>query len=451
VTDPCRPTYHYTSGGWMNDVVPYWDGDRLHAFFNHHKEPRWGRMRWGHAVSPDLVGWATAPFALVPTRDGPDEQGIWTGCVVDAPGGPAALYTGITSFEPLTQVQCLARSPDTLAWEKRPEPVITTPPDGYGDCFRDPYAWWDGDRWRLVLGSARRADKAAAVLAYESPDLVDWAYAGPLHVAADGALGKEAECPELFRLGDRHVLVASCGTTRGLVGDLTDAGAFVPDGPALAFDPATSYAARSVDVGGRRIQLAWLRDTRPQAAAREAGWQGALSLPREVTLDAAGRPRVAPVAELAALRAELLHDGPVARPGVVPGCAGAALELVVELGPVPGGRAALVVGCDASGEGGLAVEADWAAGTVAGHDLGPLPTTEPLRLHVFVDASVVEAFTLGRVVTLRDYDGLADPRVAVRAEAGAGGAPAPPACVTAWRLTPPPGSHPAGTPGVVTL
>jgi hypothetical protein len=170
-----------------------------------------------------------------------------------------------------------------------------------------------------------------------------------------------------------------------------------------------------------------------------------------VTLDAAGRLRVAPVAELAALRAELLHDGPVARPGVVPGCAGAALELVVELGPVPGGRAALVVGCDASGEGGLAVEADWAAGTVAGHDLGPLRTTEPLRLHVYVDASVVEAFTLGRVVTLRDYDGLADPRVAVRAEAGAGGAPAPPACVTAWRLAPPPGSHPAGTPGVVTL
>ena len=68
--DPCRPTYHYSSGGWMNDVIPYWDGRRLHVYFNHHKEPRWGRFRWGHACTDDLVSWATGPFAIVPTRDG---------------------------------------------------------------------------------------------------------------------------------------------------------------------------------------------------------------------------------------------------------------------------------------------------------------------------------------------------------------------------------------------
>ncbi len=45
-------------------------------------------------------------------------------------------------------------------------------------------------------------------------------------------------------------------------------------------------------------------------------------------------------------------------------------------------------------------------------------------------------------MTLRSYDLPADPRVAVRSAAAAE--------VAAWRLAPPPGSHPVGTPGVVT-
>ncbi len=449
--DRCRPTYHYSSGGWMNDVIPYWDGRTLHVYFNHHKEPRWGRFRWGHARTDDLVSWATAPFAIVPTRDGPDQGGVWSGSVVDTPEGAAALYTGIPTYDPLTQVQCLARSTDGgVTWAKHPEPVLTAPPDGFGDCWRDPFAWWDGDRWRLLVGSARRDEKVAAVLAYESRDLVRWRYAGPLYVARDGGLRHEAECPELFPLAGRHVLATSSGVTRGLAGELAGDGTFRPDGPPVTFDPGASYAARSVDAGGRRVQLAWLTDARSRDATEAAGWAGALSLPRELRLGGDGRPAVAPVAELARLRVEQLHDGPVA-PGpvgaaggrrLVPGCRGLALELDVRLDPVPGGTASVVVACDPAGDGGVEVGVDWAAGTVAGHRLGPLPPGQPVRLRVYLDASVVEAFALGRVVTLRSYDLPADPRVAVRSAAAAE--------VAAWRLAPPPGSHPVGTPGVVT-
>ena len=126
----------------------------------------------------------------------------------------------------------------------------------------------------------------------------------------------------------------------------------------------------------------------------------------------------------------------------MPGCRGLALELDVRLDPVPGGTASVVVACDPAGQGGVEVEVDWEAGTVAGRTLGPLPAGEPLRLRVYVDASVVEVFALGRVVTLRSYDLPADARVAVRSAGGVE--------VAAWRLAPPPGSHPVGTPGVVT-
>ena len=109
--DRCRPTYHYSSGGWMNDVIPYWDGRTLHVYFNHHKEPRWGRFRWGHARTDDLVSWATAPFAIVPTRDGPDQGGVWSGSVVDTPEAPPRS----TPASPPT-----TRSPRCSAWPGRP-------------------------------------------------------------------------------------------------------------------------------------------------------------------------------------------------------------------------------------------------------------------------------------------------------------------------------------------
>lgn len=429
----------------MNDVIPYADGERLHVYFNHHKEPRFGRFRWGHARTDDLLAWATEPHAIVPTRHGPDEGGVWTGSVTATPDGPVAFYTGIDTFEPFTQRQCLARSSDAVTWHKHPAPVIAEPPDGYGECWRDPFTWWDGDRWRMLLGSAVREARTAAVLAYESDDLEAWHFAGPLHLDARGEIGREAECPELFPLGDSHVLVASCGTTKALVGTLGGDGGFRPEGPAVALDPATSYAARSVDVGGRRIQLAWLRDTRSSSANRAAGWAGALSLPRELSLGADGRVAVAPVGELAGLRVEQLHDGPAPAPrgggaALVPGCAGDALELHAVLEPVAGGVSGLVLGCDDHGDGGVELTVDWAAGTVAGHGVGPLPAGEPVTLHTFVDASVVEAFVAGRVVTLRGYGLPAARRVAVRG----------PAQVTAWRLAAPPGAHNVGTPGVVT-
>lgn len=97
-------------------------------------------------------------------------------------------------------------------------------------------------------------------------------------------------------------------------------------------------------------------------------------------------------------------------------------------------------GHDDRGRGGVELTVDWAAGTVAGYGVGPLPAREPVTLRTFVDASVVEAFVLGRLVTLRGYDLPAARRVAVRG----------PAHVTTWRLAPPPGAHNVGTPGVVT-
>src|SRR2546430_15929114 len=88
------------------------------------------------------VHWEELPIALAPTPGGPDQDGCFTGCVVEEGGRFHILYTGIPRLQPLHQVQCLASSEDLITWEKYlGDPAIAEPPDGFGECFRDPCAW----------------------------------------------------------------------------------------------------------------------------------------------------------------------------------------------------------------------------------------------------------------------------------------------------------------------
>ena len=75
----------------MNDPngLVFHDGE-YHLFFQHNSRGWWpGFSSWGHAVSPDLVGWTELPVAIPST----DEEFVLSGsAVVDAaPGGTLTL------------------------------------------------------------------------------------------------------------------------------------------------------------------------------------------------------------------------------------------------------------------------------------------------------------------------------------------------------------------------
>ena len=59
--------------------------------------------------------------------------------------------------------------------------------------------------WSLILGAGLAGD-GPAILRYRSADLLDWEYAG---IVCTGDEGQAWECPQLFPLGDRHVLLVS--------------------------------------------------------------------------------------------------------------------------------------------------------------------------------------------------------------------------------------------------
>ncbi len=267
----------------------------------------WGNMNWAHAASTDMIHWQHEPIALSPTPGGPDRDGVFSGTAVLDNGKPTVIYTGVappTSEYEATlrdgvhtwrESQCLAvaEDDDLRIWKKRSEPVIAAPPAGLRVTgFRDPCLWREGDLWMLILGSG--FDKrSGAILLYSSSDLRQWTYLHPLiegsptvHTDVNPVdSGKMWECPDFFQLGGKHVLIISTmGKVRWKVGTYTGQ-RFIAEKEGVV-DWGSYYAAKTMlDAGGNRILWGWITETRPDADLISAGWAGAMSLPRVLSLN----------------------------------------------------------------------------------------------------------------------------------------------------------------------
>ena len=388
-TDPGRPSLHFTSrSGWIND--PYgltWHGGRYHLFFQHVPDQVvWApQQRWGHAVSDDLLHWTELAVAVEP---GDGDDGIWSGSVVAPDDGDAALfYTSVR----LTDLQLgsarVARPTDDSWNEWVKKGVVAVPPPGLDVvAFRDPFVLHDGTTWRMLMG-AGLADGTALALTYTSADLESWTYDGVL-AERSGAetdpvwTGSVWECPQLFRLDERWVLVVSVWEGHAThfeayaVGDLVD-GRFTADRwGRLTYGPGYYAASTFTDADGARCLIHWVRDLVDPAAR----WASAHSVPHAVRLDG-DRLVLSPHPVVDAARTgapATVRDGVVETDGPVD------LELV--LGG-DGGSATLAL----AGTTVLAVEAGQVHIAVEDGSAWSMPLPGA-SLRVLVDAAVVEVF-----------------------------------------------------------
>lgn len=325
--DPHRPAYHFTApGGWLNDPngLTQHDGE-YHLFYQFNPyAPVHHRIHWGHAVSTDLVHWRDLPIALTPS-DGPDVDGCWSGVLVYDGGTPTIVYSGRHGDR---ELPCVATgTPDLVEWTKDAgNPVIAAPPAGVDiTAFRDHCVWREGGRWRQLIGSGIRGQGGTAFL-YESPDLREWTYLGPLLIGDSSAgdatapdwTGTMWECVDLFRIGGedparRDVLVFSAwdeGVTHHPLywSGRYEGDRFTPDAlHRLDLGERYFYAPQSMrDDAGRRLMFGWLQEGRPDSAVLAAGWSGVMSLPRVVTAASDGSLHQEPAPEVDALRTGLL-------------------------------------------------------------------------------------------------------------------------------------------------
>ncbi len=424
-SDPLRPQYHLIpSHNWMNDPNgPIYFNGRYHMF--HQYNPRgatWGNMHWAHATSSDMLHWQNEAIAIAPTPGGPDSDGVFSGSAVLDNGKPTVIYTAVAppssvgdatlrdGVHTWRETQCLAvaQDNDLRIWKKLPEPVIATPPAGLEVTgFRDPALWREGDNWMLILGSGARG-KGGMILLYTSRDLRHWTY---LHPLIEGSAsqrtsvnpvdtGEMWECPDFFALGNKHVLlISTMGKVRWKVGTYAHQ-RFNTEKEGVV-DWGSYYAAKTMlDAEGRRILWGWIPEARPDADLIAAGWAGAMSLPRVLSLSPQNELQTEAAADVAALRADQSGNIDAVR------IKDLAAEIDVHLHPKTdefklrlysgAGDFVTISYSNQSGSRELRVN------TVA----APLPGApgSPVRLHMFLDGSVFEVFANETVaLTARVY------------------------------------------------
>ncbi|MEZ4510461.1 MAG: glycoside hydrolase family 32 protein [Chloroflexota bacterium] len=432
--DGQRPQYHYLPPRhWMNDPngLIHWRGE-YHFFYQHHPYGAyWANMHWGHAVSKDLVHWQDLPIALYPTPDSADQDGVYSGYAFNHNGTPTILYTGVRSH---AQLPCLATGDDTLRTVTKYEgnPVIPAPPAGLDLLgFRDHSVWQEGEWWYQVIGSGIRGVGGATFL-YRSRNIVDWEYVGLHCVGSSLETGTMWECPDFFPLGDKYVLVLSPIPLQKaiyFVGSYENH-VFTPEKQWSVDNGNSVYAPLSfVDENGRRILFSWLREGRSGEAQIKAGWSGVASLPRLLTLGEDGFVHQEPVPELQTLRGKqkMWEDVELAVGGenLLASTSSSTFELLAEFDAHVNCIIQIKVRCSPDGDeetiisyngdyGELSVRCAESSLDPAQHrelqrGMLPLAADEPLRLHVFVDNSVIEIFANGRtVLTTRVYPTRAD-------------------------------------------
>lgn len=428
--DPLRPEFHLMpQHNWMNDPNgPMWWKGQYHLFYQLNPTgANWGDMHWGHAISPDLIHWKHEPIAMAPTPGGPDSAGCFSGSAVVFEGKPTFIYTGVQHVpaseatihdggsNPLRETQMLAMAEDDqlLHWKKLETPIIAAPPQGMVVTgFRDPCPWREGDSWYVGIGSGERS-VGGCVLLYRSKDLRHWEF---LHKLTQGKpngrvavnpcdSGEMWECPDFFAVNGRHVLLYS---TEGKVFWSTgeyDAHVhrFIATRTGV-IDQGAVYAPKSFAApDGRRILWGWIRETRPEAEFVAAGWAGVMSLPRVLTVNHDGQLEMRPAVETEKLR------GPVESTRVAPDAAlrRKLTTLKRELRIPIATSAKIAVRLSTNGEKVWELVVDVPEKLITcGETTFALPRApwEDDSLHIFLDASVIESFILGReVLTSRVY------------------------------------------------
>ena len=356
VSPTVLPRFHVTGGvGWINDPNGFslYRGE-YHLFYQYNPyDTHWDTMHWGHVKTRDFIRWERLPCALAPDQSY-DNDGCFSGSAIELRDGRHLLmYTAVSKTDDGEefQTQCLAFG-DGVDYEKFDgNPVIDAellPPGGSTVHFRDPKIWESGGRFYAVAGNLT-SDGSGAVLLFESGDAVRWKRIGTV-AASENRLGRMWECPDLFRLDGKDVLIVSPqemrtegmeflygNTTLCLIGELGEDGSLKRESEHTIDYGLDFYAPQTLlTADGRRVMIAWMQywnsvEVRP---IDDLPFFGQMTLPRELHVRD-GRLIQNPVRELESYRGERVSYTDVSVSGRIElsGVKGRSLDLTAEFRP----------------------------------------------------------------------------------------------------------------------
>ena len=438
--DPTRPVYHFRPPAqWMNDICGaiHYKG-YYHIFYqlNPFGADMWGvtGSSWGHARSKDLVRWEHLPIAIVPmTHRG--ERRCNSGCVtLNGDGTPMIFYTFVPARSNATrhgkreQWAAIAMDDKLLKWRRvKDGPLMAAGmngvPAGINGGWSDPFVFRSGKRTFVTFKSC-----GGVVCEAQNKELTEWKYAGRIE-------GVTGECPNFFELQSKWVLLRSTYPPSYQVGRFDgDKMKFHMTGPKGVLDYAYGlpqprnfsihrgfYGTNVLfDAKKRCILVGWVSGFKTGR-----GWNGCMSLPRILSLDKDGRLVQTPAPELKKLRGEHVTAKNVVASSEskrIEGAAGDTIEIVAELAPAGAKAFGLKLRCSKDGKSAVVLRHAGKTLNVGGTDVpvGPVGKDGTLKLHVFLDKSVMEVFINDgtQAVTRVVYPGLSDLGIEVFAEDG---------------------------------
>jgi len=445
--DKHRPFYHFISPeGKLNDPngLCFWNG-KWHLFFQAYP-PEDPRQHWGHAVSDDLIHWRDLPYAIYPV---PEEM-VFSGSTWVEDKRVIAMYHGVNAGN----MVAISDDPLLLNWTKISDKAVITAPDpseGLPYSPWDPNIWKKGDKYYSLMGgnlyTGPGGKKIRANFLFESADLLNWRYLHPF-VENDrySLVGDDGSCPYFWPIGEngKYMLLYFSHKSGGkyLIGDydqvndkfnVTDGGNF-NHGPASR---GSVHAPSAYPDGKGGVIAIFNMNTGKEIG--EGNYTELMTLPWRLTLDGNEKLQISPVGDYASLRAAHTAVSETKLPAnkeiVLSGISGNAMEIDLTLDPMDASAIELNVLRSPGKEeytritfyrdGGYlnrdysgpairtsAISIDNLHSSVSDKVDFRIPETvdvqikegELVRLHIFIDRSIVEVFINDRqCVALRAY------------------------------------------------
>lgn len=206
------------AGHHLGDIWTFVEGERAHLFFLNCPEAVERHTRWsiGRATSTDLVHWTDHGDLFYSNPADPMRSCLSTGSVTRY--GERYVMGFLANHNTPNPRVIYAESNDLAAWRELAVPGCDLHSSGYGrrgskpfknPRWRDPFLFaYNGWLHQLMTASDDvLPDDADGVVGHmRTRDLMNWEYLPPLRLPL---IGTDLECPRLYRIGDRWILLVS--------------------------------------------------------------------------------------------------------------------------------------------------------------------------------------------------------------------------------------------------
>ena len=285
--------FYKPKDGWVGDTIPFAHDGKFYIYYLHDErkgntQDEYGyRTSWNLLITEDGVNIKDCKVVLPVGEYDDADYACYTGSVIEGNDGNFHMfYTAQNNYNPKyhrdgkpLQYVAHAISTDLINWEKLPELTFGADERIYEPFdWRDPFVFYNEEEKCFDMLLAARLQGASeknggCVGLCRSYDLLHWEAKEPFY---NPESYMTHECPDLFKLGNKWYLVYSTFSEKfvthyrmsdKLSGPWTSP---IED----TFDARAFYAAKTAQVGDKRMAFAWVPTKRGESDFGQYEWGG---------------------------------------------------------------------------------------------------------------------------------------------------------------------------------